>query len=49
MRMQIAVLLLVVAASGTAEALVSTLDERDESYWKSSPQVIDRATRAEAR
>jgi hypothetical protein len=49
MRMQIAVLVLVVAASGAAEALVSTLDERDDAYWKSSPRVIDRATRAQAR
>ena len=37
MRTQIALLLAVIVASGAAELIVSSKDNRDETYWNSTP------------
>jgi hypothetical protein len=37
MRTQIALLVAAIAAAGAAELIVSTSDDRNEAYWRSSP------------
>ena len=37
MRTQIALLVATIVAAGAAELIVSTTDDRNDAYWKSSP------------